>query len=273
MDDINKDKFKKILDKRDLVEVNIIRVAKQGKQSLRFIIQELLRKHDAEYLNEDVFSSLIELIFNAIKANYKYLFIREEIKKILKNNGIEQINMEVAKIVKSEGLFKNYLNQIDMKEVQRKVRLTLNGEETVSRIREEALNENREVTEDEKRQIFNYLRIAKMAQKENIKVYLRISGDDESLIIDVINTSPILNEDLERIKQKRESYKEYKDRGEEYNFYIHNIDETESAGFGAAMIDARLYAMNVKPDHHYDIWGYKDKTAVTITFPLKKQNA
>jgi hypothetical protein len=272
MDDINRqeDKFKRIIDQRDLIEVNIIRVAKQGKQSLRFIVKELLKKHGAEQMGEDVFSSLIELIFNAIKANYKYLFVREEIKNILRNEGVKHINEELSNIVKDEEKLQHYIRKIDMKEVLRKVRATLNGEESVTKIKEDAANENRDLTDEEKRRINEALRTAKLAQKENIKVYLRISGDDRSLIIDVINTAPIFQSDLKRIREKRESFRQYKERGEEHNFYIENIDDTESAGFGAAMIDARLYALDIIPYRHYDIWGYKDKTAVTITFPLKK---
>lgn len=273
MDDINKqtDKFKRIIDKRDLVEVNIIRVAKQGKQSLRFIIKELLKKHDAEHMGEDVFSSLIELVFNAIKANYKYLFVRQEIKSLLKHEQIEDTAQELNKIVKNEERLTKYIEKLDMKEIQRRVRMTLSGEESVTKIKDDAQKENRELTEEEKKKIQEALKTAKLAQKENIKVYLRISGDDSSLIIDVINTAPIFPRDLKRIKEKRESYREYKERGEEHNFYIENIDESESAGFGAAMIDARLYALDIIPSRHYDIWGYKDKTAVTITFPLKNK--
>lgn len=271
MDDINTGKFKRIIDQRDLVEVNIIRVAKQGKQSLRFIVKELLKKHGAEHLGDDVFSSLIELIFNAIKANYKFLFVREEVKRILKENDCDDINEELNKIVKDEELLTDYISKIDMNEIQRKVRATLSAEENVTKIKDDAKKEERDLTEEEKTEINNALKVAKKAQKENIKVYLRISGDDNSLIIDVINTAPIFPKDLARIRQKRESYKQYKDKGEEHNFYIENIDETESAGFGAAMIDARLYALDIIPSKHYDIWGYKDKTAVTITFPLKRK--
>jgi hypothetical protein len=272
MDDINRqeDKFKKIIDQRDLIEVNIIRVAKQGKQSLRFIVKELLKKHGAEHMGEDVFSSLIELIFNAIKANYKYLFVREEIKKILQDEGVKNINEELNRIVKDEDELEKYINLIDMMEVQRKVRATLTGEESVTKIKDDAAKENRDLNDEEKKRISDALKTAKHAQKENIKVYLRISGDDRSLIIDVINTAPIFPSDLKRIREKRESFRQYKERGEEHNFYIENIDDTESAGFGAAMIDARLYALDIIPYKHYDIWGYKDKTAVTITFPLNK---
>jgi len=221
-------------------------------------------------MGEDVFSSLIEVIFNAIKANYRYLFIREEIKVLLKKEGVSDIRKELEKIVRDEELILKYVEKIDMNEIQRKVRTTLSAEESVTKIKDDALKGNRDLTVEEKNKIKEALRIAKIAQKENIKVYLRISGDDTSLIIDVINTAPIFPKDLERIREKRESFKKYKERGEEHNFYIENIDETESAGFGAAMIDARLYALNIIPSKHYDIWGYKDKTAVTITFPLKK---
>lgn len=265
-----REKIRRIVEKSDLVEVNVIRVARKGKASIRAAIEELLSKFGADFMAEDVFASVIELVFNAIKANYRYLYIRDAIRRMLIEEEIANPEQILEDMVVEQEKLIDAIAKIDMSEVQRRVRSALSDEESITKVKERAAREQRALTPMERSRIAAALNAARHAKREGLKVYLRMAAHDDSLIIDVVNTAPIFPDDLKRIHEKRESFRKYRERGEEQNFYIENIDETQSAGFGAAMIDARLYNLDIIPQRNFDIWGYNDKTNVSITFPLGK---
>ncbi len=260
-------RVRELLQNDNLLRFNILRIAKKGKHGLSFIIDEILRKYNAKELKDDVFAILCELIFNAIKANYKFILVKDRLSEYLKEN---ETDKSIDEIFSEPELLEKYLDKIDLESIQQQVREILSGEEAVTKIQEKAHKEGRKLSIDERKEIRRKLSTMFEARKRNINVYLSFNFDDDSLIIDVINTAPIFQRDLERIKDKRSKFRKYYDEDRQQDFYVENLDETESAGFGAAMIDARFLENGIDPSENFEIWGFQNKTAITINFPLNR---
>ena len=247
------------------IAVNILRLAKSGKRNLRFIIGEILKKHNASHLFDEIFTTVSELTFNAIKANYKHILIKDKLNEYLASSNAAH---KLKQVMANKTLYNGYVKNINIDSINKLVRATLTKEEQVNKILEKVKKENRKLFPDEKTTIKENLSMMRRAQSENIKVFLNFNFDKNNVIIDIINDSPITENDLERINEKRTNFSKYLAEGREQDFYIENLDETESAGFGLAMIDSRLFNFGINPLKNFQIFGIGNKTCLTITFPI-----
>jgi hypothetical protein len=137
------------------------------------------------------------------------------------------------------------------------VREILDEESKLLTIKNTAYLEKREYTAREKEIISGLDKINSIRKKikeRNIKIMLRIQADSDYMYIDVTNTAPILTRDIKRIHEKRDEHRRYRDEGREHEFFIDNIDTSESGfGLGYAKIDAILNS-----------WGITNIMAITI---------
>jgi hypothetical protein len=153
------------------------------------------------------------------------------------------------------------------------VREILNEESKLLDIKNTAYLQARKYTEKEEKEIRGLHKIndiRKKLKEKDIKVLLRVQSDDEYIFIEVTNTAPILIRDLYRIHIKREELRKYVEQGREHEFFIYNLDTSESGfGLGYAKIDMILNSWGLAIDQAVTIIS-SINTTVMITLPVKQ---
>jgi hypothetical protein len=105
------------------------------------------------------------------------------------------------------------------------------------------------------------------AKSYNYKVILRIKHSNQRVIILVSNTTPMKQEEEERIRKKFEKALNYDSIAE---YYMDNLDDAqaEGAGLGITMIVLLLKSSDIDP-HSFTIYKNKDnETVAKIEIPL-----
>jgi len=106
-------------------------------------------------------------------------------------------------------------------------------------------------------------------KKNDIQILLKIDLRDDYIYIEITNTAPILSHDLQRIYDKREEYRKYKNENRENEFFINNIDTSDSGfGLGYAKIDSYLYNLGIEPDKAVTVISINNTTAM-LSIPVE----
>jgi len=225
---------------------------------------------------EDIFACVDELIKNAVKANYKFLLVVEKISENLKKQYRDMSPQEVQKhifeILKDKQTYDRMASEIISQDyISEKVREILNQEGRYLNIRNKVYAEKRDYTEEEKKKITtltDFLHIRRQLKEKDIKILLKMEGNEDFVYIEVTNTAPIMTHDLNRIYEKRDEYKICRNEGREQDFFINNIDTTDSGfGLGYATIDSFLSNMGLDPDSSITIISANNTTAM-VSIPL-----
>ena len=228
-----------------------------------------------QYL-DDIGACVDELIKNAVKANYKHLLIVDALQRQFqtqyKEKTEEQVKEYINNILKDKIQFDTLASIILKKEnVSKKVREVLNEEGIFLSIKNKAYSENRQLTPQELDSIKSltlFLNLQQKIKQHDIKVILKVELRDEFIYIEITNTAPILSQDLQRIYTKREEYRRYKEEGRESEFFIHNIDTSDSGfGLGYAKIDSYLYSLGMDPDKAVTVISINNTTAM-LSIPV-----
>ena len=226
---------------------------------------------------DDIGACVDELIKNAVKANYKHLLIVEALQRQFrlqyKDKTEAQVQEYIKDILKDKIQFDTLASIVLKKEnIAQKVREVLNQEGTFLLIKNKAFNENRSLTNDEIESIKTlklFLALQQKIKQYDIKVILKIELRDNYIYIEITNTAPILSHDLQRIYSKREEYRKYKEEGREYEFFINNIDTSDSGfGLGYAKIDSYLYNLGIDPDKAVTVISINNTTAM-LSIPVE----
>jgi hypothetical protein len=223
---------------------------------------------------EDIFSCVDELIKNAVKANYKFILILNKIEEDLAKSGAAgDLTDKVNNILMDRETYDRIASSLTNKEeISDAVRQILNEESKFLTIKNRLYQENRDYTDDERKTIANlknFIRIRDEVKKRNMRIILKIDKDPDFIFIEVTNTAPILSHDLMRIYKKRDEYKYYRMEGREYEFFINNIDTSDSGfGLGYAKIDSFLANIGLDPEGAVTIISATSTTAM-LTIPLK----
>jgi hypothetical protein len=224
--------------------------------------KRFLARNGLEVLTDELFACVDELIKNAVKSNYKFLLLRERIsEKFLQlwpEKSPEEIEEDISDLIKIPESFNRIAEEIlKSQDISSIVREILDEESKLLAIRNKAYLEKRDYTVQEKAIISGLDKIngiRKKIKERDIKIMLRIQADSDYIYIDVTNTAPILMRDINRIHEKRQEHRRYRDEGREHQFFIDNIDTSESGfGLGYAKIDAILNS-----------WGITNIMAITI---------
>ena len=112
--------------------------------------------------------------------------------------------------------------------------------------------------------IFDY---AVKAKKMNLYVDIRFEYDENRILIEVINNSPLTAQEDERIRAKFETSSKYNDLAE---FYMDNADNTEGAGLGITLILMLLKADGYDPTLFRIFSDRKTKTVAKLEFPISE---
>ncbi len=245
--------------KRNSVEAYVRVFTKRGKANIRTMIRSFLSKNNMpdEYHN-DIIESLFELIYNALKANYSHIY------------SIQMLTMQFPEL--SDAMEDGHLLLLD--EEMRQNYLQLRKSPFVKDIVKTLMKlEARLIKEWDSNAVidvnkYEALHSFKRILQKPVRIKIRLSRQDNLCKCSVFNQSPITLLDLSRIRQKRIIFREYYDRGILHKFYEENLDESESAGFGATLIDLRLLEMGLEPYDHFTVTTDGFTTKASIRFVL-----
>jgi hypothetical protein len=226
---------------------------------------------------DDISACVDELIKNAVKANYKHLLIIQALQRQFqlqyKDKSQSQIHEYIKDILKDKIQFDTLASIVLKKEnIAQTVREVLNQEGIFLSIKNRAYQENRTLRKDELDAINTlqlFLDLQDTMKKKNIQILLKVDYRDDYIYIEITNTAPILSHDLQRIYDKREEYRKYRNECREYEFFINNIDTSDSGfGLGYAKIDSYLYNLGIEPDKAVTVISINNTTAM-LSIPVE----
>jgi len=235
-----------------------------AKEVVRNILEDNLGKYNVEFITDNILTIVDELVKNGIKANYKYILIREEIEKYLESNKSEYT---LEDILKDRELYSDFAtNHINFENITSQVRIILSQESKVISLKTKVNKEKRRYLPDERKQILEYQELIAMRRKikkYKTRVQVRVNEYWGALNIEIMNTAPILQKDLDRIESKRKEFKSYADKGEEVMFFVNNMDNTDGgAGLGYATIDSSIKELGIDPFETISILSVTNTTVL-----------
>ena len=227
------------------------------------MISEVLHNFDKDNYIEGLSCTLFELVFNAVKANYAYMLILGVMKDIFPNKFDHFFKK--GKIHEDRAMTEVFEELIQSEQVKDEVKEVIREEKKIFDIIAKTREEKRDLTKEEKTFIHG-CHTSKLAFiSERLKITLKIVKlGKRKIIFDIINDAPITQQGLSRISEKRSTFKKYFDENRVAAFYMENLDETESAGFGSAMVDSILLEWGLNPKESFTIANVNHKTCATI---------
>ncbi|MBN8219949.1 MAG: hypothetical protein J0L53_03445 [Spirochaetes bacterium] len=248
------------LTQRRPVRFQINALTKQGRKQLQQVLTEFFEKENLNKLHVlAIHYAIVEVVFNALKANLKFVAFREEIKKHLHRFKITEIEDLLQVIVEERTLREFAATRIVPDVLKKQVQKIFDLEEKYRTGMGQKLS-------DDQVELLKRFRLLIRAIDADVKLEIVNDGDD--IRIAVTNKVPMLQRDLERIDQSRRRHAELYREGRAGDFFSYdNMDTTESAGFGIAMVDQGFYKLNLDPFKQMRIETRNRETLVTLMYP------
>jgi hypothetical protein len=250
--------------------------SRKARDSIMLVGEDFFREVGLDRYMGDVFACVDEIIKNAVKANYKFVLILDRIAERIRSerpgiNNDEMINA-INEIIRDKKKYDRVAEEITADtEIADLVRELLNEESVLIRIKNKVYTEKREYTNEEIRRIDGLAGLQKIRgeiEKRNIHVRVVVEIDDAFMYVEVTNSAPIMEKDLNRIYEKRDEYRVYREEGKEHEFYLNNLDTSDSGfGLGYATIDSFLCNMGLDPYKAIQIIAASN-TTVILSLPL-----
>jgi hypothetical protein len=207
----------------------------------------------------NLYSAVVEIVFNAIKANAKHVIFKSEVRQKLVRQNFEDID-HLLDIIFREEVLRDFMTR---HVVSDKLRKRVN---TVLQIAEKKRTGKLDkLTRTDLQQLAEFNQLLK---KESAYIHFTMALTDDSLVINVVNDIPILAKDMARIEQSRTTHKRLYDEGRSTDYFgPEYLDQTESAGFGIAMADEIYYEMGLNPLDFFSIGASEGSTRAVMRFP------
>lgn len=266
MSTAEKDKVAKALQKLQRDRIVIFRInalTRIGREELMSIFSRLFEEFQLNpALLFNLYSAVVEVIFNAIKANAKHIVFKSEVKMKLLRQNFEDIDTLLQIIFREEVLRDFMTRHIIPEKLKKRVNTILQLEEKKRTGRGGPLSEkDLEALREFKRLI----------EDEEVLIHFTIAMTEDRITFNVVNDIPILAKDMARIEQSRSTHKKLFDEGRSTDYFGPDyIDLTESAGFGIAMADEIYYEMGLDPMRHFTISASEGSTRAVMYFPREK---
>ncbi len=250
--------------------------SRKGRERIVDNARRIIEEDGIADIREDLLAIVDELIKNAIKANYKFLLLRNHLHKsvIMKNPMLAPAGIEraVEDILADTKAYNEKARDIAHRfNIQSQVRDLLNEESRYLALKNRADGEKRAFTEQESRVIMGLDRLAamkRMIDESNARVTLAIRSDGRTLTVTVSNTAPILDDDARRIRDRRAEFGKYYRNNRSQDYFIHHIDTSDSGyGLGYAKIDSILYHWGLDPSKAATI-ETDGGTTVRLSLPI-----
>ncbi len=250
------------LTQKRLVRFQINALTKQGRRQLQQVLTEFFEKENLNKMHVlAIHYAIVEIVFNALKANLKFAAFREEIKKQLNRFKITEIEDLLQVIIEERTLREFAATRIMPDVLKKQVQKIFDLEEKYRTGMGQKLT-------GEQVEMLKKFRMLIRAIDADVTMEILHSGDD--IRITVTNKVPMLQRDLERIDQSRRRHAELYKEGRAGDFFSYdNLDTTESAGFGIAMVDQGFYKLGLDPFKQMNIETRNRETQVTLAYPRR----
>ena len=260
----NLDDIRKVVSKigKEAAEFDIVWLDFITRRKIVFLVSEILKKYNIEKYNDDTIYILKELITNAIKARYLHIIAIKSLRCAYPSYNQK---IDEDKYFNDSEIMAQYSEAIKEEENKEKLKRLLNMEKILINEMDETNNAN--VLKKEKyKELLDFRENTK--KKFIIKLIAEIKKNNIELT--VINDSPLIMINKTRIDSKRLTFGEYYNKGMTENFFMEQLDNSESAGFGLALCDLRLYNNNLNPKEHLKIYDENNKTHSKLILPIKQ---
>jgi len=250
--------------------------SRKARDSIMFVGDEFFREAGLEKYLDDVFACVDELIKNAVKANYKFVLILEKLADQIRDEnpgiGEDEIYSRMNTIIRDKARYDKVAEEITANdEIAHTVRGLLNEESVLIRIKNKTYQDKRDLNQEEIGKVESLVGLQKVRteiEKRKIHVRVVMEMDDAYIYIEVTNNAPIMEKDLNRIYEKRDEYRVFRDEGREHEFYLNNLDTSDSGfGLGYATIDSFLSNMKLDPYRAIQIIAASN-TTVILSLPI-----
>lgn len=260
----NLDDIREVVSKsgKEFVEFDIVWLNFITKRKIVFLIGEILKKHNIEKYNDDTIYILMELISNAIKARYLHIIT---IKSLRASYPSYNQKIDTDEYFNESEIMAQYSDIFKEEENKEKLKSLMLLEKSLIKDLDE--NHNAKILQDDK---YKELLSFRENTKKKFIIKLIIEIKKNNIEFTVINDSPLIMINKTRIDSKRLTFKEYYDKRMTENFFMEQLDNSESAGFGLALCDLRLYNNNLNPKEHLKIYGENNKTHSKLILPIKR---
>lgn len=246
----------------DLLSLNT-----HGKAKIRFLVKELMHSLGKPEYALDLSESILELAFNALKANYAHAIVIDTLKPKIERNSTP--SADVYEFLKSDILKEAYLGMINSKEVNQKVKDALHLEKKIFDINDRLAKNEREPSLMEMGSIQDMHAAFKNLIRRKVVSTLHMVKGPSKITLHLVNDAPISDKGIERIRQMRLRFRNYYDKKCVGQFFVDHLDESESAGFGSALIDSRLLQWGFNPDKHFKVACVGFKTCASLMLAFK----
>ena len=248
---VNDDFFNNIEEyiKKTDIEFDILFVDLITKDKIALLVNSILNKYRIEKYYEDVLYILMELITNAVKARYLHL-----------------ISLKVLSEMYPDYSLDEYYNN---PEIMKKYSDIFRDDDSREKLKSILKNENKFVSNNNIDNFYNDILLLNESTKSKFIIKLFIHITKNNVEFDIVNDSPLIMLGRTRIDSKRLTFKEYYNNDMVESFFLEQLDNTESAGFGLALCDLRLYNIGLEPTKHLEIYNDNNKTHSKLTIPIK----
>ena len=250
---INDDIFNNIEEyiKKTDIEFDILFIDSITKEKIVLLVNRILNKYKIEKYYEDVIYILMELITNAIKARYLHLISLKVLSEIYPDYSLDE-----------------YYNNPD---IMKKYSDIFRDDESREKLKSILKYENKFLASSNKNMdnFYNDILLLNENTKNKFIIKLFIHITKNNIEFDVVNDSPLIMLGRTRIDSKRLTFKEYYNNNMIESFFLEQLDNSESAGFGLALCDLRLYNIGLEPTKHLEIYNDDNKTHSKLTIPIK----
>ena len=240
-------------DLRRAPRLRILLWTKKARQIVGERIGALLPENQQDQVPQ-IISVLDELTKNAIKANHKYLLVRRRMRDLFNAQGLDaaQADRKVEEVCDDAAGYNEFLDQhTDLVEgVGKNLRDILNQEAMWINLRNAAPGGPDAAAKEKEAmgKTRDYRKLFRDVREKKVYVELRASAKYPHVWIELINTAPIMNHDLDRIREKRLDFKKHRDAGTEHEFFMNSMDTSDGgSGLGYATIDMTLSSMGLEP--------------------------
>ena len=242
--------------KKEPIKFNITWLDNNYKQKINFILEEILKKYNISKYTNDAHYIIMELISNAIKARYLHA--------ITINTLIEKFPDFIEKI-KNEEYFDDY-------DIMSEYSNILKDEETIKQLKEFIKLENKLIKDIDNNIEIDENKYSKLLLcNSKLTITLVVRFNKNNIEFEIINDAPLTMISRTRIDSKRLTFKEYYKNNLVEKFFMEQLDNTESAGFGLALCDLRLFNQTLEPHNHLKIYDENHKTHSKLILPIKKE--
>ena len=238
--------------KKTDIEFDILFIDSITKDKIALLVNKILNKYKIEKYYEDVIYILMELITNAIKARYLHLISLKVISEMYPNYSLDDYYSNAEIMKKYSDIFRDDESREKLKSILK--------------------YENKFISNNNIDNIDNFYNDILLLNENTkskfiIKLFIHITKNN--IEFDIVNDSPLIMLGRTRIDSKRLTFKEYYNNDMVESFFLEQLDNSESAGFGLALCDLRLYNIGLEPTKHLEIYNDNNKTHSKLTIPIK----